>query len=160
MRRKRPRALGSLRNPVPQQGSTLYTLPVSVPLIPSQPANLHLPVPVNPLSVFYPTTFPSLRNTSNFPTLMMAMPSSSSLAKTPSNYPVLSASPSYLSTLMTTSPERVPRDSGLLLVSYPKGRGLQPVRVPGKSEPETKTGSHKVKGSQDLFKLCAFIQGT
>uniref|UniRef100_A0A8C6GQP7 Predicted gene 5142 n=1 Tax=Mus spicilegus TaxID=10103 RepID=A0A8C6GQP7_MUSSI len=117
MRRRQPRALGSLRNPFPPQASPLYVFPTSVHLIPSQQTVFHPAVQVNPLSVFYPTTFPSLRNTSYFPTFMMAMPSSSCLAKISSNCPVLSASPSHLSTLMTTSPKKAPMDRYLLSVS-------------------------------------------
>lgn len=129
MMRKKPRTLGSLRTPLPLQASPLYIFPTSVHLIPSQQTSLYSAVYVNPLSVFYPTTFPSLRNTSYFPTLMMAMPSSSCISKISSNCPVLCASSSYLTTLMTTSPKRAPMDRCLLSVSNLKVRGFQAARV-------------------------------
>ncbi|KAL1780719.1 hypothetical protein HispidOSU_012299, partial [Sigmodon hispidus] len=105
MRRKHPRILGSLRNPLPSQTAPLYIFPANVHLVPSQPSSLHPTIYVNPLSVFYPTSFPTLKNATYFPTLMMAMPSSSCVAKLSCKRPALSQPPSC-SALMTSSPTR------------------------------------------------------
>ncbi|XP_038949802.1 uncharacterized protein 1700129C05Rikl isoform X5 [Rattus norvegicus] len=186
MRRKRPRILGSLRNPVlPQASSPPSVQSNSVHFFPSQTP---LPQPVtrfNPLSVFYPTSFPALKNTSYFPTLMIAMPSSSCVNKLSSKHSAYFTTPSYLSTLMTTSSTRAPLDSCLDPLSHPEASYLQPdwhilwgmsknsldsepeIResrwdltslVPGKSELETKTGNHEVEEAQALDNLEAFTQ--
>ncbi|XP_038949800.1 uncharacterized protein 1700129C05Rikl isoform X3 [Rattus norvegicus] len=127
MRRKRPRILGSLRNPVlPQASSPPSVQSNSVHFFPSQTP---LPQPVtrfNPLSVFYPTSFPALKNTSYFPTLMIAMPSSSCVNKLSSKHSAYFTTPSYLSTLMTTSSTRAPLDSCLDPLSHPEASYLQP----------------------------------
>ncbi|XP_063130943.1 uncharacterized protein 1700129C05Rikl isoform X2 [Rattus norvegicus] len=159
MRRKRPRILGSLRNPVlPQASSPPSVQSNSVHFFPSQTP---LPQPVtrfNPLSVFYPTSFPALKNTSYFPTLMIAMPSSSCVNKLSSKHSAYFTTPSYLSTLMTTSSTRAPLDSCLDPLSHPEASYLQPDWVPGKSELETKTGNHEVEEAQALDNLEAFTQ--
>lgn len=125
MGRKRPRILGSLRHPVPPQASSLPSLqPNNIRFFPSQN-----PVPqpafrTNPLSVFYPTSFPALKNTSYFPTLMIAMPSSSCVNKLSSKHPDYFTTPSYLSTFMTTS--RAPSDSCLDPLSHSETSYFQP----------------------------------
>lgn len=118
MGRKQPRILGRLRNPLLPQTSPLYFLPASVHLLPSQTSSLHPAFYVHPLSVFYATTFPSLRNTSYFPTLMMAMPSSSCLSKVSSKHPAFFTRCSYSSALMTASPQRAPPDRCLVPLSH------------------------------------------
>ncbi|OBS65548.1 hypothetical protein A6R68_05912, partial [Neotoma lepida] len=93
------------------------------------PSQLSTPRPafqVNPLSVFYSTSFPTLKNTSYFPTLIMAMPSSSCVDKLFSKRPAVFQSSSYLSTLMNISPKRAPLDSCLIPLSYQEAGYLQP----------------------------------
>uniref|UniRef100_A0A8C2MBC3 Predicted gene 5142 n=1 Tax=Cricetulus griseus TaxID=10029 RepID=A0A8C2MBC3_CRIGR len=106
MRRKHPRTLGSLRNPLPLQTSPLCIFPSGVHLFPSQPSSLHPALRVNPLSVFCPTSFPPLKNTSYFPTLMMAMPSSSCVTKLSTKRPAIFQPSPSSSTLIATSPIR------------------------------------------------------
>ncbi|XP_013204678.1 uncharacterized protein LOC106143962 isoform X3 [Microtus ochrogaster] len=185
MRRQHPRILGSLRNPLPLplplQTPPLYFFPASVHLIPSQPSSLHPAIYVHPLSVFYPTSFPTLKNTFYFPTLMMAMPSSSCLAKLSANRPAVFQPSSYLSTLMTTPPRRVPLERYLVSLSHPEadcpqldwelrknspdmepgieGNELAPTSlVQGKQPPETQTGNQEAEESQALVKFGAFTQ--
>ncbi|XP_028643035.1 uncharacterized protein LOC114638642 [Grammomys surdaster] len=184
MRRKRPRILGSLRNPVPPQASSLPSdQPNNIHFFPSQSAAPRPAIRTNPLSVFYSTSFPALKNTSYFPTLMIAMPSSSCVNKLSSKSPAYFTNPSYLSTLMTTSSTRAPLDSFPLShpeTSYfqPDWRILQELRknsldpelsiggnrsdltslVPEKLQPETNTGNHEVEEAQPLDSLDAFTQ--
>lgn len=127
MRRKRPRILGSLRNPVLSQASSPPSVQSnSVHFFPSQTTVSQPVTHINPLSVFYPTSFPALKNTSYFPTLMIAMPSSSCINKLSSKHPAYFTTPSYLSTLMTTSSTRAPLDSCLDPLSHPEASYLQP----------------------------------
>ncbi|XP_052046226.1 uncharacterized protein LOC127690702 [Apodemus sylvaticus] len=188
MGRKRPRILGSLRNPVPPRASS----PPSV-----QPNNIHFfpsqtPVPqpafrTNPLSVFYPTSFPALKNTSYFPTLMVAMPSSSCVNKLSSKHPDYFTTPSYLSTFMTPSSPRAPLDSCLDPLSHSETSYFQPdwqilqelnkssldpeleiggsrcdltSLVSGKLQEETETGNHDMEEAEALDDLDAFTQET
>lgn len=127
MRRKQTRILGSLRNPVPSQASSLPSV---------QPNNIHFfpfetPAPkpafrTNPLSVFCPTSFPALKNTSYFPTLMITMPSSSCVNKLSSKRPAHFTTSSYLSTLMTTSsPSEDRLDSCPVPLSHPESSYFQ-----------------------------------
>ncbi|XP_036054403.1 uncharacterized protein LOC118590743 [Onychomys torridus] len=185
MRKKHPRILGSLRNPLPREAyQQPSSFPTSIHLIPSQ---LPTPRPMfqsNPLSVFYPTSFPALKNTSYFPTLIMAMPSSSCVDKLFSKHPALFEPSSCLSAFMTTSPKRAPLDSCLVSLSYqeagypqPDSKILQELKkssdtepgtggnswapsalIPGEQHPETQTGNHEVEETQALAKPDAFIQ--
>ncbi|XP_021037824.1 uncharacterized protein LOC110309479 isoform X4 [Mus caroli] len=188
MRRKRPRILGSLRNPVPPKDLSLPS---------DQPKSIHFfapqtPTPqptfrTNPLFVFYPTSFPALRNTSYFPTLMIAMPSSSCVNKLSSKQPPYFETPSFLSTLMTTSSPRALLDSCLVPLSHLETSYFQPEEqilqelnkssldpelgiggsrcdltslVPGNLQPGTETGNHEVEDAQSLDDLDAFTQET
>ncbi|EDL36147.1 RIKEN cDNA 1700129C05, isoform CRA_b [Mus musculus] len=161
MRRKRPRILGSLRNPVPPKDLSLPS---------DQPKNIHFfppqtPMPqptfrTNPLFVFYPTSFPALRNTSYFPTLMIAMPSSSCVNKLSSKHPSYFQTPSFLSTLMSTSSPRALLDSCLVPLSHLETSYFQPEEVPGNLQPGTETGNHEVEDAQSLDDLDAFTQET
>ena len=135
MRRKRPRILGSLRNPVPPKDLSLPS---------DQPKNIHFfppqtPMPqptfrTNPLFVFYPTSFPALRNTSYFPTLMIAMPSSSCVNKLSSKHPSYFQTPSFLSTLRSTSSPRALLDSCLVPLSHLETSYFQPEEVSQKPQ--------------------------
>ncbi|XP_034352876.1 uncharacterized protein LOC117704906 isoform X2 [Arvicanthis niloticus] len=183
MRRKRPRILGSLRHPVPPQASSSPDKSNNIHFFPS-----HSPAPLpairtNSLSVFYPTSFPALKNTSYFPTLMIAMPSSSCVNKLSSKSPAHFTTPSYLSTLMTPSSTRAPLDSCPL--SHPEtsyfqpewrilqelsknsldpelavgGNRLDPTSlVPEKPQPESNTENHEVEEAQPLDNFDAFTQ--
>lgn len=127
MRRKHPRILGSLRNPLPHEAyHQPSSYPTSIHLIPSQPPTPRPVFQSNPLSVFYPTSFPALKNTSYFPTLIMAMPSSSCVDKLFSKRSALFEPSSCLSTLMTTSPKRTSPDSCLVSLSYQEAGSPQP----------------------------------
>ncbi|XP_042140879.1 uncharacterized protein LOC102905619 isoform X2 [Peromyscus maniculatus bairdii] len=157
MRRKHPRILGSLRNPLPHEAyHQPSSYPTSIHLIPSQPPTPRPVFQSNPLSVFYPTSFPALKNTSYFPTLIMAMPSSSCVDKLFSKRSALFEPSSCLSTLMTTSPKRTSPDSCLVSLSYQEAGSPQPDWVPGEQHPETQTGGHEVEETQALAKPDAF----
>ncbi|XP_042140878.1 uncharacterized protein LOC102905619 isoform X1 [Peromyscus maniculatus bairdii] len=179
MRRKHPRILGSLRNPLPHEAyHQPSSYPTSIHLIPSQPPTPRPVFQSNPLSVFYPTSFPALKNTSYFPTLIMAMPSSSCVDKLFSKRSALFEPSSCLSTLMTTSPKRTSPDSCLVSLSYQEAGSPQPdwelknssatepgmggnrwdpaALVPGEQHPETQTGGHEVEETQALAKPDAF----
>ncbi|XP_021059797.1 uncharacterized protein LOC110325969 [Mus pahari] len=186
MRRKRPRILGSLRNPVPPQALSLPSdQPKSTHFFPPQTPRPQPTFRTNPLSVFYPTTFPALTNTSYFPTLMIAMPSSSCVHKLSSKHPSYFPAPSYLSTLMTTSSPRALLDSCLVPLSHLETSYFQPEEQilqalnkssldpeleiggsrcdltslgPGKLQPKTETGNHEVEDAQSLDDLDAFTQ--
>ncbi|KAM7321472.1 hypothetical protein ACRRTK_019564 [Alexandromys fortis] len=166
---------GSLKRPV------MSHLLAGIHLIPFQPSSLHPAIYVHPLSVFYPTSFPTLENTFYFPTLMVAMPSSSCLAKLSANRPTVFQPSSYLSTLMTTPPRRAPLERDLVSLSHPEvdcpqldwelrknspdmepgieGNELAPTSlVQGKQPPETQTGNQEAEESQALVKFGTFTQ--
>uniref|UniRef100_A0A8C6QCN0 Uncharacterized protein n=1 Tax=Nannospalax galili TaxID=1026970 RepID=A0A8C6QCN0_NANGA len=115
MGRRRPRILGTLRNPPPRTPPP-STCSSCVHLLHSQPSNLQSSLHAN-LHVFYPTSFPSLKNTSYFPTLMIAMPSSSCLTKL-SSKPPARLDPLYnLSPVLATS-KGAALDSSLLPTGF------------------------------------------
>lgn len=120
MTRKLPRPLGSLRNPPPPPSppslrpDSFHFL--SVPASTSRPA-----AKTKSLSVYLPTHFPPIRHTSFFPTLMVHMPSSSSVDKLP-KCPDIS-SPSYSSSKCPPTPPNSPTKV-LYLISCPPRREL------------------------------------
>ncbi|CAH6829698.1 1700129C05Rik [Phodopus roborovskii] len=182
MRRKHPRILGSLRNPLPPQAPQPSVNPASIRLFPSQPSTPQPAFHTNSLSVFYPTSFPPLKNTAYFPTFMITLPSSSCVDKLSSKHPALFEPSSYLSTLMTTSPKSSPLESCLVSLShqeagYPQsdwhilrelknspntdpgigGDRWNPTPlVPEKQHPETQTRNYEVEDTQVLLKLGDF----
>nr|XP_021482793.1 uncharacterized protein LOC110540329 [Meriones unguiculatus] len=125
MGRKQPRILGSLRNPLPPQTSPPSMCPNGTHLFPSQSLSPQPSSPTNPLSVFYPTSFPPLKNTSYFPTLMVAMPSSSCIDKLCSKSPSFLTPNSCCSTLMSTSAQATSLDSCLDSLSHQEAKYLR-----------------------------------
>lgn len=134
MGRKHPRILGSLRNPLPPQSSPPSVCPNGTHLFPSQTLSPQPTSPTNPLSVFYPTSFPPLKNTSYFPTLMVAMPSSSCIDKLCSKSPSFLTPNSCCSTVMTTSAQAASLDSCLDSLSHQEAQYLRTAWVSQKPQ--------------------------
>ncbi|XP_040596639.1 uncharacterized protein LOC121137866 [Mesocricetus auratus] len=155
MRRKHPRILGSLRHPLPPQTPPSSVYPTSIRLFPSQPSTPQPSCHTNPLSVFYPTYFPPLKNTSYFPTFMIILPSSSCVDKLSSKHRALFKPSSYLSTLMTTSPKRAPLENCLVSLSHQEAGYLQSDWELRKNSPGTAPGIGEDRWDPTPLETCS-----
>ncbi|EDM01036.1 rCG41642 [Rattus norvegicus] len=84
-------------------------------ILPSQPACIQACHQANPLSAFCPISFPPLKNTSFYPTLVISMPSSSCLTKLSLKHHVPFEPPAHF-----TSKKRSPPTSSLSFSPHQK----------------------------------------
>uniref|UniRef100_A0A8C2M6T6 Uncharacterized protein n=1 Tax=Cricetulus griseus TaxID=10029 RepID=A0A8C2M6T6_CRIGR len=138
MRRKLPSIFLYHPHPLPL-GQHPSNSPSRIHLLPSQGACIQACHQANPLSAFCPISFPPLKNTSYYPTLMISMPSFSCLTKLSLKYKIPFHPPSYFSSIMATSPFKQipPLTHSLPIHPCQEARHSQPDRVSLKSHTRT-----------------------
>ncbi|EDL05210.1 mCG13911 [Mus musculus] len=90
-----------------------------VHLLPSQPAYVQACHQANPLSAFCPISFPPLKNTSFYPTLMISMPCSSCLTKLSLKHHIPFEPPAHFPSTPATLPSNKRPPSTSSVVFHP-----------------------------------------
>ncbi|XP_076419897.1 uncharacterized protein LOC143271796 isoform X3 [Peromyscus maniculatus bairdii] len=134
-------------------GSHPSTAPNNIHLLPSKTSCIQACHQANPLSVFCPISFPPLKNTSYYPTLMISMPSSSCLTKLSLKHEIPFEPPSYVSSIIasTLSNRIPPLTSSLVSHPHQEARHFLPDRSLKKNHLDSRTntqGNGRLKGSR------------